>query len=210
MNNLKEILSNNKGTLSLISFPLVILIILLGLALLSKSLQEYKLLKFRSNAYLCTKVFVRSTQNLSDRLHKLNLALAALPMILLTPAASSYLKLKKSLIQLGNILIILHTSKLLSNDKCTKMNKAIFMKSKPFFGKLKAKRNGLGIIKLRKKWKTKILYTPHKVLNPLENLFYIELNFQKKDLSLKASSKEINTKALQQLKHYYGLGSYVL
>ena len=199
---------NQDGSMSIIALPLTIVILGISTLLLTQSLKEYHLTKERSETYLCAKYTVKRTKVLARNLEIINYLLGIAAVSIVMPKI--YLALRKALKYAGLLYIAAHTYLITSFKSCKLKTNFHFLYKMPYLGLGIPKRNTLGQIKMRTKWKNYIFSVPKKELDPLYNSFMIEFTFKKDTIFLRASSKETNTRVLHQLKHYYGLASSVL
>lgn len=205
--NLKQIL-NNRGSLSILALPLTVTLLGVCYLLLTQSLKEYRLTKERTHAYQCAKFSAKRTRILTRNLVIINYAIMAAHAAIIKPPV--YQALKKLLIAIGNLYSLTHMYLLTKTKHCSHKHNFQFLFQMPFYGKALPKRNFFGLIKMRKKWKNYIFSVPAKELDPLYNSFMIEFTFKRESMELRASTKEINTRVLQRLKHYSGLASSAL
>lgn len=210
----KRILNQN-GTILPISFLTIFLILTFLSVHIANNLQNFQKLKFRNNAYLCTKSVIYDLDkyyeyiSISNRPIKVSYYLQFSPNLPLASAA----KIVHNLLKSGQLIMHFSLMKNLGDSRwCNWKNTLKLAITPPVLmrNSLMPKRSKDGQMELRDKWKNQLIFKAKNSLNTIKDSLIIEINLTKKPGLLKDSftlnSKEISNEAL--LKSNSLVGSY--
>ena len=211
---MKNLISNQNGSISSLALLLTFLVLAYSFSNIATSLEELNSIKFRNKSYLCAKVSLRKLENYSlfmerlNKIIKLNFYLQLSPDPIVGRTATAAVKTS---VLAQNAYHAAYIVKLKNINECQLINILDLQRTTPARTRaiFKLTRNMDRTVKMRKKWKNKMIFKAPRNISSIKYSFMIELSnslqgslFSRK---LVVRTKEVGSKGIYQLKQLDGL-----
>lgn len=173
---------NSQGSVSLLSLPLFLILIAYLMISLSKSLQELRILQYKTQSYLCIKYVVKTNLSYLKFMSATNTGITGSFYLMFVPFPKVSIParyLNRSLIAAQQLYQFSYLKDLSSNKYCKVTNIAHALINTPVKGKgPKIRRSFDNSARIKSKWTTYLNFIPAKHLKPIKYSFTTRIKFK--------------------------------